>query len=395
MGRNRTRQAVASVSKQRLEQWLAPIGLLAALVGIFVNAVEAVTKVMSVWAGQYYVTVTVMWIAVVALAVRVPRGRPSDHLLASKTLRNVIITLGTLGWLLAIGWPYYEHHWRDDGGPYDPRRSGSGIGIFATVAGAETLPARAFTIEVFRLDDDLCSFREDQRGLFGQRPRSYRTFEFNSAVNEALSRGKCFGARGERPVRDAWRLLRHQMEQRGQRQDLPYLEKPEDLSRLLRTRGDVVERLMFTDAELRALRKNSEEDFRAVLEWLVNCVGVHQPVLTFVIRSHSAEPILLTKIVYDVQQVGEVRGADSGPLYPIAVFDHEIRHEVGQQAHALNPALQIEPHDRITFSVRLYPSEWEPGLAWLMRIRILDSTGAVADTEPFQLIMSKGISARP
>ena len=70
MSENNLPKVEPAVTKAKLEEWLAPVALFTALIGIIVSAVEAVTKFMGVWAGQYYVAVTVMWIVVVLLGTQ-------------------------------------------------------------------------------------------------------------------------------------------------------------------------------------------------------------------------------------------------------------------------------------------------------------------------------------
>src|SRR5262249_3939311 len=139
-----------------------------------------------------------------------------------------------------------------------------------------------------------------------------------------------------------------------------------------------------------AMRSTAQPDYERLREWLLTCIGIYQPVLTLVVKNTTPRAVTLTRVVYDVLDVGEVKGGATGPIYPEQTYDHVIRHVKGEQAWQLKPPLGVKPDESVSFNLRLYAAEKGSGLAWYLRVVVEDATGDRVATEPVQIVMSKG-----
>jgi hypothetical protein len=82
-------------------------------------------------------------------------------------------------------------------------------------------------------------------------------------------------------------------------------------------------------------------------------------------------------------------GGATGPLYPSVTYDHTLEHRVGDQRFDLNPAIQIQAGDSYAFNLRIFPAVKKAGLVWLLKIKVVDTSGNSAATETVEIIMSK------
>ena len=168
-----------------------------------------------------------------------------------------------------------------------------------------------------------------------------------------------------------------------------YIETSEDLSRITRDRGDIFKEIMFSGEEIENLQLNMPDKYEIVMEWLRSCVGIYQPVITFVVENPTDEPLILSKIKYEVLDVGQVMGGETGPLFPMHTYNHKINHEKGEQIRKLTPVFRVAANDSVSFNIRLISTKLDDGLAWLLKIHLIDTKGNAAVTETFQIIMSK------
>ena len=167
--------------------------------------------------------------------------------------------------------------------------------------------ARADTKDVFKIagfyiDDKRCSYYEDfEEGCVDS--QKYRTFRYNQDVRYAFDRGECNGVTGNQPITNLIPLLKKRVERLGRRDLEEYFNTQEKFSRLMTQKGDLFKKIMFTDDEIDRMKSDDVISYGIIKEWLVSCVGVIQPVLTFNIQNTTNQDILITRIVYDVSAV--------------------------------------------------------------------------------------------
>ncbi|MCA1368049.1 hypothetical protein I6F15_11615 [Bradyrhizobium sp. BRP14] len=94
----------------------------------------------------------------------------------------------------------------------------------------------------------------------------------------------------------------------------------------------------------------------------------------------------ITSVVYDVHEVGEVRGGTAGPLVSLATYHHRIEHEAGEQTRRLIPPFGIPSGQAASFELEVTSSTLGSGLGWYMRIGFVSSAGTLY-TEDFQLFL--------
>jgi hypothetical protein len=376
-------------AKSKLELWLLPLLLFGTFSGVVLSTVESVTKFTTVVRSHFYLAVTVLWLATVILAWNVKFSQLLKTKLSNRVIRLFVIVIVTTLYLFSIGWTYYEYNLRQTGPAETPDIQLSRSFSFLGSVHASELQTSPFTIASFYLNDDLCSFTEGKSSLSAPDGRPYRSFAFNNAVHNAFSKGQCVGVRGNRAIDDVIPVFLKRLERTGQEELKTYIDTQEKLSRVITQRGDVFAKVMFTGAEIREMKDKAPADFEVVKEWLLSCVGIYQPVLTLVVKNSSKQSVTLSQVVYQVLRVEQVMGGATGPLYPSVTYDHTLEHRVGDQRFDLNPAIQIQPGDSYAFNLRIFPAVKKAGLVWLLKIKVVDTSGNSAATETVEIIMSK------
>lgn len=97
--------------------------------------------------------------------------------------------------------------------------------------------------------------------------------------------------------------------------------------------------------------------------------------------------MLVTGVVYDVSEIGQVRSHGAGPLKSNQTYFHEIKYEVGPQRRQLVPPYRIPPKSVGALDLELYSTEARLGLTWIMKITFVTNMGNVS-TEYFQLVLT-------
>lgn len=365
--------------------------ILIAFLGLFLGLCGSIGKFVEIAQEQVYLPMTTLWLTAVFAGLYLWLYALSKSRFSSRALRGVVITSASIIYLFSLVWTFCEYHWK---GTRDCTPLGyttmQSINLARDVAHAQPPERTDFRIVSFYLNDELCSFAETYEYFSGKGPKKYRTFSFDHAVYSAFQRGQCVGPRGNRPIQDVLFLLHRRLEKIGQQGLIGYIRTADDLARVARERRDLFERLIFTSADLEEMKDHSPQDFAKVKEWMLTCVGIYQPVLTLVIKNFGARSVTLTDVIYEVMDVGSVKGGLTGPIYPGITYNHTLRHEEGNQEFQLKPPIQINAGESYSFNLRLFSGKKGWGLAWLLKIRIMDPQGNSTATEPVQIIMSKG-----
>jgi len=250
-----------------------------------------------------------------------------------------------------------------------------------------------FKIEEFYLNQELCSYNEiyDINFFSGntKEKKGIKTFSLDTDVKIAFSRGECIGNDGGRALEKVLPLLQEKVKKQGKPDLLEYIKTAKDLSRVIAERGDLFKQIMFSEVELAEMKKERPAAYRIVQEWLVKCIGIYEPVFTFVLKNITRNKITISKIEFEVFKVGFIEGGETGPLYPIFTYNHFLEFKKGIQSQILHPPIAINGLDNTAFNIRIIPVSKEIGQAFSMRMKIIDSEGHQQNTETFQLVLSK------
>jgi hypothetical protein len=388
MAANRKVRRSINATKKWTERPLAPLALVACLLGLITGAIDAVVKVGQFLSAQRLLTMSTLWIAAVLIAWRgIP---PTTRLLGlrGRTVQIVAIAIGT-GLFAFVGvYPEIRTRWLDQGPAKSPDLSPAGAIHGDSAYAATTTP---FVIERIYVNDELSSFEETSGYEFsrGRVKDPIRTFAYNERVKAARESGRCISAEGNRLIVNVLPLLQERA-QRMNRQDLRSLVDDVDSYRRMMSRGaDRFSQLLFTQIEIDRMRQTDPAAFKIVSQWLVDCVGVQNPVLTIEVRNLSSESVLLTALHYAVEDADIVLGGEAGPLTPAYTYDHVLPHARGVHRRPLVPAFSLKPRSLGAFNVVVRPADRGAGQAWVLRIRLRDNGGNEASSDRFQLIMSK------
>ncbi|WET39899.1 hypothetical protein [Citrobacter enshiensis] len=366
------------------EQVLGPIALAASALGIILAAIDNLLKILNLIEVQFYLATTILWLAGLVLA-----GRYTPKVFAIKTVApKIIVQIAlTAGYIIANSWTYYEHNIRVTF-PANPPilKLGSFFGLSEAFAAPVSPSLKLVT---FYLNEDLSSFVETNEPLFGF-GKKYKTYSASRDVYQAFKQGQCSGVDGEKPQSDVFPILRRLVQERNTPQLLSYLTDSDSLGRLARERGDIFQKVIFTTGELDNLRDTVPKDYEIAKKYILECIGIYQPVFTIVLKNSGKAGIDIVKVVYVIEKVGQVLGlGPGGPVYPEHTYDHRLVHVRGDQSMDLRPPFNIPPGETRSFNIRLSTEEEQPGLGWLLRVKIIGASGEVAETSLFQLYLNR------
>lgn len=115
-------------------------------------------------------------------------------------------------------------------------------------------------------------------------------------------------------------------------------------------------------------------------------------VLLITLQNPTDKDLLVTSVEYIVEEVGGVRGGAPGPIESKERYVHTLRHEIGPQKKKLQPVFRIPPQSAEAFELELNTDSEEPGLGWVMTLRIHTTAGDVT-TERIQAYLGR-VAAR-
>ena len=112
------------------------------------------------------------------------------------------------------------------------------------------------------------------------------------------------------------------------------------------------------------------------------------PIGTFLVTvtNPTKRDTIITKIIYDVKDVGEVAGGPPGPLNALATYHHRIEHKTGPQPRELIPPFRIPSESVASFELEIASSTPGIGFGWLLRLGFESDAGTFY-SEEFQLYL--------
>lgn len=370
------------------EELLGPVALAVSALGVILGAIDSLLKIIDLVEMQFYLTTSILWVASLVLA-----RRYTPKLLSFKAIspQRVAQTILTIVYVIGITWTYYEHYYEHH--LKKTFHADLPTIILANFVGVSevysaTLPTTVRLIS-FYMNEDLSSFQESNEALFGA-GKTYKTYTPSKDVYAAFQQGRCSGLAGDKSQRDVLPIIRRLVQERNTPQLLPYLTEKDSLGRLARERGDISQQVMFTSTDLEKLRDVAPADYKIAKAYILDCIGIYQPVFTVTLNNPGKSGIDIVEVIYVVEQVGQVLGAEpGGPVYPEYTYDHVLVHTPGNQPWDLHPVFNLPPGSTRSFNIRLSTDDHEIGMGWLLRVKFLDSRGGTVETPTFQLYLNR------
>ena len=235
---------------------------------------------------------------------------------------------------------------------------------------------------VLKRDDlSIHALREDKTRI---------SIEYDRDMLQVFKSASCRGIRGEGPVEDALPVLRSVLKERGRNDLVRKLADYNGYRDLVQHGGDKgFLEARPTAAELADLLKKKPEWYELLMRWMVECVGIADPVLIWTLRNNSDKPLLLTAVDYAVLDVGQVRGGGPDTLLPIDVMPHDLYHRTGVQSQDVAPQIKLPPAEpaAIRIRYRLEATDW--GLTWLVKPTFRTAEGVSADGPELKIFSAK------
>jgi hypothetical protein len=190
------------------------------------------------------------------------------------------------------------------------------LNLIIPSAFAEAAPVGLEVVD-FSVDESRSSFSIEER-IDPDTGRKQPVVNFRQIMNSLFSAATCDDFDPEAPIKAALPVWRELLNKRGH----GGAEKITDYrsyKRLMQNGGpDSFRELAPTRLELLELSRTDSAKFDAIMHWLVQCVGLGDPVIIWTLKNNSAEPVIVNAVEYDVMDVGQVLSGSSQAIEPIS-----------------------------------------------------------------------------
>lgn len=334
------------------------------------------------WDGIFWELLLVGWIS--CLVALWPRRLPAPQ---ARRQYGVILAATSLA-LAAGGWRYYDTHYRRvdapdlDPGPIPPPAHGSIWRLLEGVAHANpNAPPSSIAIS-FSLDEKKTTVVQTR--ITGSNGNEQSLYEAPLQVLRSLRTKGCLPSFEPAAERSRTALKRFAIAARPDAGLAKFLDEGSFMTLTLR-RQDVVGKLLPRGEEWRTLPRS---DYEAILEWVVQCIGIRHPVFLVTVTNRSRQDALLSRIDYTVLDTLHGRSTDpGGPVSPNVTYTHVIPFRRGSFPQPLNPPFRVAAGATATFVLQLRPDLAQAGLSYTMKPVFVTDQGSIS-LEPFRVVLN-------
>lgn len=111
------------------------------------------------------------------------------------------------------------------------------------------------------------------------------------------------------------------------------------------------------------------------------------PVFDVVINNPAKEQLVITKIMVNIDDIGQVRGIGPGPVESTHQYTHKLEYKKGVQEYELVSPITIPAKSSGAFELAMFTEYPELGLSWWTNVEFQTNKGNVS-TDMFQIILS-------
>lgn len=353
--------------KKKIEEFLSPLAIFGVIAATIVGGVTNWVSVRTLYDERPLLTGAV--IAVVAILVIWAltgfggAGRFGRWLTATRISAVVLVIIG---YALIVIYPR-TCSLTNLCGP--SRQPSIHINLLSTSAYAAERPALEILNE--SVDQTRSSFilQQNDMSIHAARETTQRlSLEFDRQMYGVFQSASCRGVNGEAPIEDALPVWRSLLKDRGRNDLVQRLADYDGYRNLIQHGGDrgFIDARP-TKAELVDLKSRKPDWYSLVLRWLVECVGVADPVLVWTLRNNTNRDMTLSAVDYEVLDVGQVAGGGPDTLEPIDVLPHDLVHTTGLQSRGINPQILLHAGNTVAIRIFYRLDDRAPGYTWLLR----------------------------
>jgi multisubunit Na+/H+ antiporter MnhE subunit len=360
----------------------ACVAVLATVIGLITNwqAVRQAYHSQPVITGTF----AALALALVSWAALGYFGRPRQTGIA----RIVALALIAVAYVMAVLLPNFCILTSACGpSDFEPYRTN----FFASPAFAKS--TQSLELIAVKVDQTRSTFlmKEDNFSIHAEREELTRiSLEFDRKMLGIFRSASCRSIRGEAPIEDALPIWRSLLKDRGRDDLVQKLSDYNGYRNLIQGGGQkgFLEARPRT-AELAHLLKTKPEWYALLMRWMVECVGIADPVLVWTFRNNSSKPLTLTSVDYEIIDIGQVKGAGPETIEPIDIGAHDLYHQKGTQRRDISPMVALPPGATAALRVyyRLQATDW--GLTWLVKPVFRTVEGASVEGPEIKIFSAK------
>jgi hypothetical protein len=181
----------------------------------------------------------------------------------------------------------------------------------------------------------------------------------------------------------ALKSLRAYAKAAGKESLLKFISSEEQLKNLIKDHPGRVKELMPTKAELDRMDRL---DYRAIMSWMRNCIGILFPSFIVVIENPSDQDLVVVSVKYHYYSISIALGVqEAAPLYPTASYVHKLEPQAnGSQQIDLLPGFNIPSRQNGSLELQLW-TDTSISKYLLMDVEFITSKGSIR-TDKFTLV---------
>jgi hypothetical protein len=382
------RQVEPSSSKTLVERSLAPLAAVGAFAAAIVAAVTKGDKLVALLIERPLIvggitalaTIAVILTLLQTLAARLGPAR-------TRLIRWTVVAGVALAYLATISFETWCVPARlCESAVWRPVH----LGLLLTPAMAAERP---LIVQSMFVDASRSSFRlaTTNISIHGEtEPQPRVEVAYDQRMYQIFGNASCRSLDGEQPILDALPVWRALLSARGDKTTTIKLQDYAGYRNLIQQGGQNA----FFDAlpnasEMGRLKAQQPEQYRILMRWLADCVGLSDPVLIWTVRNQDNAALTLTRIDYQVLDVGQVKGGGPAAVPVIDVEDHQLAHRKGLQEQLLEPAIQLPPGSTAQIRIRLILEDTDFGYTWLVQPRFVATDGTSAEAAEVKIFAAK------
>lgn len=214
--------------------------------------------------------------------------------------------------------------------------------------------------------------------------------EYDHRMYAVLKMAQCRGVRAEQPIEKALPILRNILAMRGDKVLAVKLNDYAGYKDLIQNGPkDAFKKALPNDSDMAILKKENQREFEIIMDWLVNCVGIAEPVLNWTLSNTSNRKLLLTAVDYEVLEVDEVKGGGQGDFTIVDIERHELEYKKGTQTRDFKNHIPLNPKSTVTIPIHYQLPVQKSGQTWYLRATFRCLDGTRATSKAIEIISAK------
>ncbi len=376
--------------QSRIKRSLLPLSLFSAVAAAIIEANKDIVAVESAYTQKPVIVGALIAISIILIGFMMVRTFNKERARISVVLIHVtLVVLIAAVYFAAIVYPRRCDltNWCK-ASPYNPYLHLNFL--VGPAYAANTPPLEILDVAIDQERSTFILSRDDMSIHAERENRTRISIDFDREMPTVFSSASCRGIGGEAPIEDALPVWQTILKDRGRADLAQKISDYAGYRNLIQHGGD---HGFFdarpTVAELITLNKSKPELYSIILHWLVECVGVAEPVLIWTLKNNTNKDMTVSAVDYNVIDIGQVMGGGPDTIEPIDVQPHVLVHATGTQRQNVFPRVILHPGNIAEIRIYYQLENSAPGYTWLVQPTFRTLEGVSAQGPELKIFAAK------